>query len=112
MSPVRRELVSVAAQPAPQVAEVVDLTVQDHGHRAILVVNRLVARDEVDDAQALNAQPDTVIDMQTSVIGPAVGLCSAHALERLTLHGGAIGPCYPGDSAHRPGLSARRLTRI
>ena len=94
------EAVAVAAQAAPQLAEVVDLAVEHDGHRAILVVDGLVARDEVDHAQALDAEPDPVIEVQATSVRPAVRLRLAHALQDLALHRSAGGPCHARDPAH------------
>ena len=74
-------------QVAPQLAEVVDLAVEDDHHRAVLVVDRLVAGLEVDDAQALDPEPDLGLDVQAARIGPSVLEGRAHAL-----HGRATRP--------------------
>ena len=45
------EAVPPGLQLGPDRAEVVDLTVQDHGLGSILIEDRLVPRGEIDDAQ-------------------------------------------------------------
>ena len=47
-------------------AVVIDLAVQDEHNRAILVVDGLVASDEIDDTQSLDPEADPRFDEQTS----------------------------------------------
>ena len=50
-----------ASQLLAQLLEVVDLAVEDDDDRSILVEDRLVAGHEIDDAQALDPEPDVAI---------------------------------------------------
>ena len=73
------EAMAAAQQVAPQLAEVVDLAVEDDDDRAVLVVDRLVAGLEVDDAQPLDAEPHLALHVQAARIRPAVLEGRAHA---------------------------------
>ena len=46
---------ALAAQSLPQLAEVVDLAVEDDDDGSVLVEDRLIAGNEVDDPQSLDA---------------------------------------------------------
>ena len=53
-------------QLSPKLDVVVDLAVQHHNHRPILVVDRLVPGLEVDHSQALDAKCNAPLDMNTT----------------------------------------------
>src|SRR5262249_8211455 len=84
--------------------EVVDLAVEHDPDGAIFVVDRLMARREVDDAQPAHTQGDWAIDQESVVIRAAMTDGVAHASNEIEPLGGAAGrplPAYePGERAH------------
>ena len=94
-----REAVPRRSSVAAQLAIVVDLAVEDDDDGAVLVVDRLIARLEVDHPQAPDAQADAVLGMQTGRVRAAMDLPLAHRLHKT----GGNGPAsrdLAGDSAH------------
>jgi hypothetical protein len=79
--------------------EVVDLAVEGDGHRAILVVDRLVAALEIDDAQPPEPERRMLIDAVALAVRPAMGDDVGHLLENAFLG-------INGSVAHKPGYSA------
>src|SRR6187399_1950864 len=89
---------------APQLAVVVDLPVLDHDDASVLVCDRLIARFEVDDRQALNADPDPAVAEDPARIGAPVVDHLAHPLDELGVDG-AVERELAGYPAHtRPTL--------
>jgi hypothetical protein len=81
---------------------VVDLAVEDSPHRAVLVAHRLMAALDVDDAQPPSPERDAAgIDVESIVIGPAVGHARGHAPRSVATRvgGGSTDPAH-GRSAH------------
>ena len=72
------EAVPRVRELAPKLAKVVDLAVEDDLHGAVFRANRLVARREVDDAQAPHAQADARLHAHPLVVGPSVANDVAH----------------------------------
>ena len=73
------EAMAAPLEAGAQLGVVVDLAVEDHRDRAILVVDRLIARREVDHPQALDAEPDARRDVHASSVRTAMLECGAHA---------------------------------
>ena len=82
-----------------QLPEVVDLAVQDDDDRAVLVVDRLVAGLEVDDPQALDPQPDLVLEKRPRESGPrcssAAHICFSTCLSTPVAIDGSAFPTIP-----------------
>ena len=87
VSPLVAKRVAAPGQVVAQLAVVVDLAVHHDDDRAVLVVDRLVARAEVDDPQALDAEARAAVVVQPARIGPAVLEPRAHTREELRVHG-------------------------
>src|SRR5262249_38046751 len=64
----RVEAMSGRLELAPQLAEVVDLAVEDDPDRPILVVNRLMPGRQVDDAQTPHAERRLAVDEYAGVV--------------------------------------------
>ena len=73
------------AQLVAQVAEVVDLAVEDHDHRAVLVEHRLVAGVEVDDGKARVREADARRQVHALAVRTAMPLGPVHPLEEQPL---------------------------
>ena len=95
------EAVAGGLQFGNQFLVVVDLAVEDHDHRAVLVEQRLLAGGDVDDAQPPVAEAQPGLDVQAAFVGAAVGLRVVHALEHGVPHRAlAAGVELAGDAAH------------
>ena len=81
-----REAVAARAQLVAQLAEVVDLAVEHDDDRAVLVGDRLIAGDEVDDSQPLDAETDAVVEKHAPRVRPAMLERGAHPLQQLPIH--------------------------
>ena len=68
----RAQLVAALQQLLAQLAEVVDLAVQDHGDRAVLVGDRRVAGDQVDDREAILRDHRLASGEAPAGVGPAM----------------------------------------
>jgi hypothetical protein len=66
----------------------------------LLVVLRLVARGELDDAQALDPQPDTWGHVGAAPVGPAMLHGGAHPREGSPVDGRSVALDLAGDAAH------------
>ena len=89
-----------ALQPLAQLAVVVDLAVEDHDRLAVLAEDRLVAGGQVDDAQALDAEPDAGVAVDAPGVGPPVLDGLAHGLHRGGSHGDAVAASLASDATH------------
>jgi hypothetical protein len=76
----RVEAVAVRFQLAAQLAEVVDLAVEDDPNSLVLVVNRLMPRGQVDDAEPAHAEAHPALDVQPFIVGSAMTNDLAHAM--------------------------------
>jgi len=79
--------------------EVVDLAVEDHDDRAVLVVERLLAGGEVDDREAPVAEADARLDVQPAAVGTAVVLRLVHAVEERAVDLAPAGGVEDADDA-------------
>src|SRR4051812_6927297 len=86
----RLERVARAAEALAELAEVVDLAIEDDDDAAVLVVDRLIAGVEVDDAQALDAKSDLVFQMDAARVRPTVLESRAHLHDHRALHRNAV----------------------
>ena len=66
------EPVSVCLQLGAQLEEIVDLAVERHPDRAVLVAHRLPAAGQVDDAEPALAEADVALDVEPLVVGAAM----------------------------------------
>ena len=66
------EPVSVCLQLGAQLEEIVDLAVERHPDRAVLVAHRLPAAGQVDDAEPALAEGDVALDVEPLVVGAAM----------------------------------------
>src|SRR6266850_1435326 len=64
-----------------QLAEVVDLAVEHDPDGTVLVVDRLMAGREIDDAQAPHAERDALVDEHAFIVGAAMADHVAHAVD-------------------------------
>ncbi len=78
----RAEHMAERFQLGHQFLEVVDLAVEHHDHRAVLVKQRLLAGRQIDDRQAAMAEPDTGFPVQPTLVGTAMELGLVHAIEQ------------------------------
>jgi hypothetical protein len=106
---VRGEAVPSSLQRVTQLAVVVDLAVQDDDYGAVLVVDRLVAGIEIDDAQPLDPESDVVLVMDPARVGAPVLQPCAHSREELGRHPVAPRTELSYDPAHP--LTSRRVPR-
>jgi len=75
----RPEDVAEARQLGNQFPIVVDLAVVHDDHAAVLVVERLLSRREVDDRESAMAQAEPGLEMQAMFVRPAMQLAFVHA---------------------------------
>src|SRR4030095_2115310 len=79
----------------------VELAVEHHALRAILVEDRLVAADDVDDAQPAMAKPHSARDVEPPRVGSTVAHDVSHAPKQRPVNGlRRIGVGEAGDAAH------------
>ena len=98
---VRAEAMAARHEIRAHVGEVVDLAVEDHPDRAVLVGDRLVAGREVDDAQAAEAEADARPRVEAVGIGAAVRDDRGHRRQRVPIDGTiGVEVELSGDSAH------------
>jgi hypothetical protein len=74
--------VAARSSSRAQLAEVVDLAVEHDPHRAVFVVDRLMAGREIDDAEAPHAERHAIGDPRTLVVRAAVPNHIAHAMHQ------------------------------
>src|SRR5262249_55493018 len=102
----RVEAMAGSLELGSQFAKVVDFTVEDDPDRTILVVDRLVAGRQIDDAQAPHSECDPLIDPRAFVVRATMADDVAHpAHERAARFGsegrsGGGGLYETGDAAH------------
>ena len=65
---------------------VVDLAVENDLNRAVLVVDWLMARIEVDDTQPPHSEPNAGFKIESFIVGTAVCDCIAHFLQFARIH--------------------------
>jgi hypothetical protein len=70
-------------QLVPQLLEVVDLAVEHHDDRPVLVEHGLIARRQIDDRQAAVPQPHAPLEVKAVGIGATMGHRGGHAAEEL-----------------------------
>ena len=98
----RVEYVAERLQLRDQLLVVVDLAVEDDDDRAVLVVERLLARGEVDDRQSAVAKPDARLEVQPLAVRTAMRLRVVHALQQRAIEVAACASVEEaGDAAHR-----------
>ena len=90
---------SAALELVPELAIVVDLAVQDHDHRSILVLDRLVPGLQVDHPKALDAEADPGLDERPSRVRAAMLDGGAHPLEQRWIDA-ALRRYLSGDATH------------
>ena len=93
------EGVSRPRQIPTQLGEVVDLPVEHNHDRAILVEDGLVAGLQVDDAQSLDAQSNSLVHERAARVRTAMLDSRAHALDQAWIDG-PVAPHLPRDAAH------------
>jgi hypothetical protein len=95
------EHVALRAQPARELAIVVDLAVEDHPRRLILARHRLAAGVEVDDLEPPDAEPGRAAHDEAGVVRTAVGEPIGHRFEdRLVGTAVAARQDVADDAAH------------
>ena len=103
------EAVATPFEFGAQLAEVVDLTVEDSRHLAVLADHRLRAASRIDDAEPAHAEGHARLEQVAVLVGATVLDRRGHRPQRLGLERGAprVGGGNAGDSAH-PGLLRAR----
>ena len=107
----RREEVSPSPQVVAQLAGVVDLPVRHQPHGAVLVRQRLLARHQIDDAEASRREPDAAVHPDAVLVRSAVRDGGGHGFEDVP--GRRPGPIELEDSddaTHR--CAAARLAQL
>ena len=99
---VRAEAMPPRLEPRAQLAEVVDLAVEDGADRAVLVRDRLMAALDVDDREAADPERGARPDPPASLIGAAMDDRRRHLRELRLVEGPArrVDRCESADSAH------------
>ena len=107
MSPVPRRSVALSLELVPQRAVVVDLAVEDGDDVAVLVRDRLIARREVDHAQAAVAERAAPERSGRAVIRAAMpDRVARGADDRDVVRAGLGGSEESTDAAHRQNRTA------
>src|SRR5690242_2718184 len=78
---VRVEVVTAGFEFRAQFGEVIDFAVEDHPNIAILVVNRLMPRRQVNDAQTPHSQPRTSVHVDSFIVRTSVHDGLAHLMD-------------------------------
>ena len=91
-----------------QRAVAVDLAVENDGHRAVLVADRLVAGDEIDHAQARDAERRGALDVIAERVRATVRQRAHHALEHDAVGTNTRRRHEAGDAAHDSELARGR----
>jgi hypothetical protein len=81
--PLSRERVASCRKVAPQLSEVIDLTVKHHGHAAVRSNERLSAPGNVYYRQSAMTEANRAIEKEADVIGPAIHECRRHQRQRV-----------------------------
>src|ERR1022692_3331532 len=98
---VRVEPVSPALQLLPQIREVINFPVEDDPNRLVLVVDRLVAASDVDDAQAAHSQAHAAFGIDPLVVRTAMDERLAHLMDQWRSDSAPFFPSYYAcDSTH------------
>ena len=109
-----------ALQPFAKLLEVVDLSVEDDDDVAVLVEDRLVARGEIYDPEALYPKTDATVNMYSARVRSPVLDVPAHALEQRFVDRSGVGSQLTGYATHvldrgyiarQSGLGVRVVTR-
>ena len=103
------EPVSVCLQLGAQLEEIVDLAVERHPDRAVLVAHRLPAAGQVDDAEPALAEADVALDVEPLVVGAAMREAGAKAIEDRLLDRTPLQVQDPRNAAHRSPLEENSL---
>src|SRR5204863_5750580 len=97
----RAEAMTEARKLGDQLAVVVDLAIEYDADAAILVVQRLLARLQVDDRQAAMAEADAGVDVNADFVGTAMVLRLVHPHEHVPVDvATTLRIENAGDSAH------------
>src|SRR2546426_9691432 len=91
------------AEIGGQLPVVVDLAVEHDPDGAIFVADRLVARLQVDDAQAAHPQTRTGPQIKALVVRTTVHQGRAHGAQLIERHRLSVEAHDPRDAAHLPG---------
>ncbi len=94
------EPVTGRLEPLTQLEVVVDLAVEDHDRVPVLAEDRLVARGQVDHAEALDPEPDALAGVHSTGVRPPMLDRPAHGLDGGGGHGGAVAASLTSDAAH------------
>src|SRR5215468_2250900 len=108
----RAQGMAAGRELGPQLAVVVDLPVQHHPHRAVLVPDGLAAGREVDDAEPPHPEAHASVDAEALVVGPTMGEGVAHGSELAERHRLIVEADYSRDPAHGSFTSALARVRL
>src|SRR5215813_12839022 len=81
----RAELVAARKEPPAQFGKVVNLAVEDHPDRAVLVADRLTARGQVDDRKPPHPHRDVLFEIESFIVGPAMHDGRSHGARSLVI---------------------------
>ena len=96
----RAEASAARLQVSAQLAEVVDLAVEDDAHRSIITDHGLIARGQIDDGETPVTEPGRTAADDGLAIRTPVCLNRCHGLQERAVHGA---PCQiddAGDATH------------
>src|SRR5690606_32817563 len=98
----RAETVAAGFEIGPQIAMVVDLTVEDDPDRPVFVGHRLPAAGQVDDGQTPMAERDPLVVVEAVAVGAPMGDGLVHAAYGVAHRGlqWRVETEGSGDSAH------------
>src|SRR5262249_27105292 len=105
---VRRKPVAVPLQIGTKFVKIVDLAVQDHPNRVVLIADGLIPGSEVDDAEAPMAKTDSLIGADVAARGVRAAMHQGvgHAPENRLINGSGRRPT--DHSAHVTATSGGR----
>jgi hypothetical protein len=77
---IRVKAMTLGDQIGPKRLIVVDFSIEDDPYSAVLIRNRLVARAQINDAEAAHADRNLPLDMEAFIVGTAMNNRVAHRL--------------------------------
>src|SRR5450755_3447087 len=97
----RIKLMPAAFQIFPQLRKVENFTVEDYPYSFVLVVNRLMAPLQVNNAQPAHSESDVSLGVDSLVVRTSMNNCVAHGVDlNISHHRIRFGSNYPRDTAH------------
>src|SRR5256885_9901852 len=97
----RSKLVTTCQELLTQRLKVINLAIEDHPHRAVLIAERLMPAVQIDNAQAPHTQSDLRLNEETFVVRPAVAHDRTHRTQVARVHGTIVKAHDSGNATHR-----------